>query len=184
MFDPALKQCFLFAPPDAERDVETNGPEYGLDVVLFTENRHKYHVRPLENPELVATEWEQAGVRITVRAPLAVNELFVPLNAQAATKGGISLAPVRAGARGADTRAPDVLRVRRGARRNGAHRALLRGDRALAARAGRRAQLRAGARPREPLRLQRPAARYAFVPVRSQASALEPITSTLYSFRH
>lgn len=67
MFDPALKQCFLFSPPEDERDIETNGPEYGLDVVLFTENRHKYHVKPVDNPDLVTTEWEQAGVRITVR---------------------------------------------------------------------------------------------------------------------
>ena len=59
--DPNYKSCFHFVPK--MREIESSGPDFGLKLLVYAENRHKHQ---MEKPKLkFPTEWESAGVRIT-----------------------------------------------------------------------------------------------------------------------
>ena len=63
MEDPNYKSCFIFSPKT--REIENGGPDFGLKLVIYAENRHNHLIQKakLNFPD----EWGSAGARITIQ---------------------------------------------------------------------------------------------------------------------
>lgn len=61
MHDPVFRNCFTFS---ATREVITNSPSFGLNLVVYAENRHVHSLPDFKNS--FAELWEASGVRLII----------------------------------------------------------------------------------------------------------------------